>query len=96
MTDDLIKGGPIVTAVDDYTADILIRDGRIEAIARDIPATDIETHHSNVDYSLLEGRSVTGKVEQVFLRGKQIVDGDRWLGQPGSGQFQRRSASGRI
>lgn len=54
------------------------------------------THHSLVDYSLFEGREVTGKVEKVFLRGKLIVDGDRWLGNPGDGQFQRRAASGRV
>ncbi|MBD1849239.1 dihydropyrimidinase [Leptolyngbya sp. FACHB-711] len=54
------------------------------------------THHSNVDYSLYEGRLVTGKVEKVFLRGKLIVDGDQWYGTPGSGQFLRRSASGRV
>jgi dihydropyrimidinase len=52
------------------------------------------THHSNADYSLYEGRQVTGKVEKVFLRGDLIVDGDRWLGRPSGGQFQRRSASG--
>ncbi|MGB3496000.1 MAG: dihydropyrimidinase [Elainellaceae cyanobacterium] len=55
-----------------------------------------ETHHSNVDYSLFEGREVTGKVEKVFLRGQLIVDGDRWLGSAGMGQYQKRSASGRI
>lgn len=54
------------------------------------------THHSNVDYSLYEGRKVTGKVEKVFLRGDLVVDGDRWLGYPGAGQFQRRSASGKM
>jgi dihydropyrimidinase len=54
------------------------------------------THHSNVDYSLYEGMSVTGKVKQVFLRGELIVDGDRWLGREGQGQYQRRSASGRV
>lgn len=52
------------------------------------------THHSNVDYSLFEGRRVTGKVEKVFLRGELIVDGDRWLGKTGAGQYQKRSASG--
>ncbi len=52
------------------------------------------THHSNVDYSLFEGRFITGKVEKVFLRGELIVDGDRWLGNKGKGQFQKRSASG--
>ena len=54
------------------------------------------THHSNVDYSLYEGMTVTGKVEKVFLRGELIVDGDHWLGREGQGQYQRRSASGRI
>lgn len=54
------------------------------------------THHSNADYSLYEGRQITGKVEKVFLRGDMIVDGDRWLGHPGKGQFLKRSASGRI
>jgi dihydropyrimidinase len=54
------------------------------------------THHSNVDYSLFEGRQVQGKVEKVFLRGEMIVDGDRWLGRAGAGQFQKRSASGAI
>jgi dihydropyrimidinase len=54
------------------------------------------THHSNADYSLFEGRQVKGKVEKVFLRGELIVDGDRWLGRAGAGQFQRRSASGAI
>ena len=55
-----------------------------------------DTHHSNVDYSLFEGREVTGKVQKVFLRGELIVDGDSWLGRAGMGQYQSRSASGRI
>jgi dihydropyrimidinase len=54
------------------------------------------SHHSNVDYSLFEGREVTGRVKKVFSRGELIVDGDRWLGKAGRGQYQRRSASGRI
>lgn len=54
------------------------------------------THHSNVDYSLFEGREVQGKVHKVFLRGELIVDKEEWLGDPGMGQFQKRSASGRI
>jgi dihydropyrimidinase len=54
------------------------------------------THHSNVDYSLFEGRSVTGKVEKVFLRGELVVDGDQWLGRAGTGQYQPRSASGAM
>ena len=54
------------------------------------------THHSNVDYSLFEGRDVVGKVKKVFLRGELIVDGERWLGRPGMGRYLPRSASGRI
>lgn len=55
-----------------------------------------DTHHSNVDYSLFEGREVRGKVDKVFLRGNLIVDGDVWHGAAGMGQYQRRSASGRV
>ncbi len=51
-------------------------------------------HHSNVDYSLYEGRSVTGKVEKVFLGGELIVDGDSWFGRKGGGKYQKRSVSG--
>ncbi len=54
------------------------------------------THHSLVDYSLFEGREVTGRVKKVFLRGQCIVDGDRWLGRTGMGRYQPRGASGRI
>jgi dihydropyrimidinase len=49
-----------------------------------------------VDYSLFEGRQVTGKVKKVFLRGQCIVDGEQWLGRPGQGQYQPRGASGRV
>ncbi len=55
-----------------------------------------DTHHSNVDYSLFEGREVTGRVKKVFSRGELIVDGEEWLGKTGRGRFQKRSASGRI
>ncbi|MDA0679708.1 MAG: dihydropyrimidinase [Proteobacteria bacterium] len=54
------------------------------------------THHSNVDYSMFEGREVTGKVKKVFSRGRLIVNGDQWLGRAGMGQYLKRGASGRI
>jgi dihydropyrimidinase len=50
--------------------------------------------HSRVDYSLFEGRQLTGRVKKVFLRGQLIVDGPEWLGKEGMGQFLRRSESG--
>jgi dihydropyrimidinase len=51
-----------------------------------------KTLHSNVDYTLLEGRTLRGRVDQVFLRGTLIVDGPNWLGRPGMGRFVPRSA----
>lgn len=50
------------------------------------------THHMNVDYNLWEGWEVVGRPEQVFSRGRLIVDGDRFLGTPGSGQYLQRTA----
>lgn len=46
--------------------------------------------HSQCDYTLLEGRTLRGKVEKVFLRGQLIVDGETWLGREGMGQYVPR------
>ncbi len=46
--------------------------------------------HSQCDYTLLEGRTLQGKVEKVFLRGELIVDGDDWKGREGMGRFVPR------
>ena len=46
--------------------------------------------HGNCDYSLLEGRSLRGRVEKVFLRGQLIVDGEHWHGREGMGRFVPR------
>jgi len=43
------------------------------------------------DYNLYEGWDLIGYPEQVFLRGKLIVDGMQWLGTAGQGQFLERS-----
>ena len=53
-------------------------------------------HHSRIDYSLFEGRSVTGRVSKVFSRGRLIVDGQEWLGKEGMGQFVKRGECGKI
>lgn len=47
--------------------------------------------HSAVDYNLYEGMTVQGVPEQVYLRGRLLVDGDRFLGVPGSGRYLHRS-----
>lgn len=46
--------------------------------------------HQRTDYNLFEGWELTGFPEKVFLRGQLIVDGDRWLGEAGMGQFLYR------
>lgn len=53
-------------------------------------------HHSRVEFSLYEGRPITGRVKKVLLRGNIIVDGSRWVGREGMGQFIKRSASGMM
>jgi dihydropyrimidinase len=44
------------------------------------------------DYSLYEGWELVGFPEKVMLRGKLIVDGEKWLGGRGQGQFVARHA----
>ena len=46
--------------------------------------------HQRTDYNLYEGWELTGMPEKVFLRGKRIVDGDKWLGKAGEGKFLKR------
>jgi dihydropyrimidinase len=46
--------------------------------------------HQRTDYNLYEGWELTGYPEKVFLRGKMIVDGEKWMGRMGMGQFLKR------
>jgi dihydropyrimidinase len=71
-----------------YDADVAIWD-----MEREHTIT-AEGSHSNVDYNLFEGMTVRGLPETVMVRGKVIVDGDRFLGEKGDGKFLHRSASG--
>ena len=50
-----------------------------------------QTHHMRVDYNLYEGMKVSGRPSTVISRGEIIVSGDQFLGQPGRGQYIRRS-----
>jgi dihydropyrimidinase len=52
--------------------------------------------HSRADYTLFEGRAVTGRVKKVFVRGNCVVDGANWKGREGMGQFLKRGESGRV
>jgi dihydropyrimidinase len=54
------------------------------------------THHMNVDYSAYEGMKVRGVTKTVLSRGKVVIEDGKYLGQPGDGQFLKRSTfSGR-
>ena len=47
--------------------------------------------HQRTDYNLYEGWELVGYPEKVFLRGKLIVDEEKWLGKSGDGKFLKRS-----
>jgi dihydropyrimidinase len=46
--------------------------------------------HQRTDYNLFENWELVGFPDKVFLRGRQIVDGNRWMGKPGMGKFLYR------
>jgi dihydropyrimidinase len=75
------KKGTIAVGSD---ADVVLFDPKATQTIR---AKDL---HSNCDYTLLEGRELRGRVEKVFLRGNLIVDGAKWMGREGMGQFVPR------
>jgi dihydropyrimidinase len=55
------------------------------------------THHMNVDYSAYEGMKVRGVTETVLSRGRVIIEGGKYAGKPGDGQFLKRGTfSGRY
>jgi dihydropyrimidinase len=55
-----------------------------------------KTHHMRVDYSMFEGIQVTGMPDIVLSRGRVVVDGDKFLGRPGQGEFLRRSTYAQV
>src|SRR5881394_3899708 len=50
-----------------------------------------KTHHMRVDYSMFEGIQVTGMPDTVLSRGRVVVDGDKFLGRAGQGEFLKRA-----
>ncbi|RPI31678.1 MAG: dihydropyrimidinase [Chloroflexota bacterium] len=56
----------------------------------------VEYARHRTDYNLYEGWELVGYPEKVFLRGQMIVDGDRWLGRAGMGQFLHRKAGAEV
>jgi dihydropyrimidinase len=54
------------------------------------------THHMRVDYSMFEGIQVTGMPDVVLSRGKVVIEGDKFMGRAGQGQFLRRSTYAHV
>ena len=52
------------------------------------------THHMRVDYSMFEGFEVRGNARTVLSRGEVIVDGGKFLGKAGRGNYLKRTARG--
>ena len=80
MTATLIKNGRIVTAVDDYGADILVNTGRVHTIGRDLSVgPDVEVHdaagllvlpggvdvHTHLDWEFGTSRTVDTHVKRL-------------------------------
>jgi len=51
----------------------------------------LENLHMKADYAAYPDKTVTGAPEKVFSRGELVVDGAKYLGKKGRGQFVRRS-----
>jgi len=50
-----------------------------------------QTHHMRVDYSMFEGIQVTGMPHTVLSRGRVVIEGDKFLGRAGAGDFLKRA-----
>jgi dihydropyrimidinase len=46
--------------------------------------------HMKADYAPYEGKTVVGAPDKVFSRGELVIDGTRYLGKKGRGQFVKR------
>jgi len=56
----------------------------------------VNVAHQRTDYNLYEGWELQGYPEMVFLRGEPIVDGEKWLGKRGQGQFLKRKPNAEV
>jgi dihydropyrimidinase len=54
------------------------------------------THHMRVDYSMFEGIQVTGMPDVVLSRGRVVVEGDKFQGRAGQGEFLRRATYAQV
>jgi dihydropyrimidinase len=66
-------------------ADLVIWDPAMEY------TISVHNHHMCVDYSMYEGKKVKGNTDTVFSRGEIIVQGGKFLGKPGRGNYIKRN-----
>lgn len=71
-------------------ADIVVWDANVNK------TMGVALSRQRTDYNLYEGMPITAWPERVYRRGELLVDGERWLGQAGSGQYLRRSTHAAI
>lgn len=50
----------------------------------------VKNHHMAVDYSMYEGRKVKGNADTVLSRGEIIINGNKFIGKPGRGNYVKR------
>ena len=55
-----------------------------------------KTHHMRVDYSMFEGIQVTGMPDVVLSKGNVVVEGDRFIGRAGAGEFLKRATYAQV
>src|ERR1039457_3087551 len=56
----------------------------------------VKTHHMRVDYSMFEGIEVTGMPDVVLSRGRVVVEGEKFMGRAGQGEFLRRATYAQV
>lgn len=99
----LVKNGTVVTASDEFVADIYAENGKIVEIGKnltiradaDIMIFDpdyedvfsVKNSLQGVDYNAYEGMKQSGRVEKVFLRGNLVADCGKYTGIAGTGKF---------
>jgi dihydropyrimidinase len=55
-----------------------------------------KTHHMRVDYSMFEGIQVTGMPDLVLSRGRVVVEGEKFIGRAGHGEFLKRATYAQV